>query len=67
VASGYSGSGVSFATQAGMRLAELIAGRRKDHPVPLVGRRAPRFPLAPLRRTGQRLFYAGWRALDERS
>lgn len=67
VAAGYSGSGVSFATQAGKRLAELVAGRSRMHPVPLVASRAPRFPLAPLRRVGQRLFYLGWRTLDERS
>lgn len=67
VAAGYSGSGVSFATLAGKRLAELVTGQRPAVPVAPVSRPLPAFFPAALRRTGQRLFYAGWRARDERA
>lgn len=67
VAAGYSGSGVSFATLAGKRLAQLIAGRLTRHPLAPVATPPPRFPLSPLRRAGQRMLYAGWRHLDERA
>lgn len=67
MAAGYSGSGVSFATMGGKRLAQMAAGALERHPFLPVSAMAPRFPLPPLRRFGQRLLYAGWRAMDERA
>lgn len=51
-AMGYCGNGVSFAVQAGKRLAEKVSG--KDLPdLPLYNKQLPKFPLPALRRVGQ--------------
>ncbi|MDG1731351.1 MAG: FAD-binding oxidoreductase [Thalassotalea sp.] len=51
-AMGYCGNGVSFAVQAGKRLADKAAG--KDLPnLPLFNSQLPKFPLPALRRVGQ--------------
>ena len=49
---GYCGSGVSFAVQAGKRLAEKVAEKTVPN-LPLYQKALPKFPLAPLRRVGQ--------------
>lgn len=51
-AMGYCGSGVSFSTQAGKRLAEKVAEKPVPQ-LPLYQTPLPKFPLAPLRRVGQ--------------
>lgn len=51
-AMGYCGSGVSFSTQAGKRLAERVAEKELPN-LPLYQTPLPKFPFAPLRRVGQ--------------
>lgn len=60
-ATGYCGSGVSFATLAGKQLAQLITFAKLDSPLysPL-----PNFPFARYRRVGQALFYQYGRFKD---
>jgi glycine/D-amino acid oxidase-like deaminating enzyme len=49
---GYCGNGVSFAVQAGKRLAERVAGIELPT-VPLYSKQLPKFPFAKFRRVGQ--------------
>ena len=49
---GYCGNGVSFAVQAGKRLAQQIAGQPVPN-LPLYNQSLPKFPLPSLRRAGQ--------------
>jgi len=63
-AMGYGGSGVSFAVQAGFRLAEKVAGR--SHSLPMLSMPLPKFPFAPFRRVGQRALYHYYFNRDER-
>jgi len=49
---GYCGSGVSFAVQAGKRMAEKVAEQTVPN-LPLYNNALPKFPFAPLRRVGQ--------------
>jgi taurine dehydrogenase large subunit len=65
-AMGYGGSGVSFAVQAGMRLAEKVAGISKNHDLPVLNTELPKFPFAPFRRVGQRALYHYYSARDEK-
>ncbi|WP_432470346.1 NAD(P)/FAD-dependent oxidoreductase [Amphritea sp. HPY] len=65
-AMGYGGSGVSFAVQAGMRLAEKVAGISKGHDLPVLSKPMPKFPFAPFRRMGQRALYHYYFARDEK-
>lgn len=60
-ATGYCGSGVSFATLAGKQLAQLINSGKLNSPLysPL-----PKFPFARYRRLGQALFYQYGRMKD---
>lgn len=51
-AMGYCGNGVSFAVQAGKRLADKITGINLPN-LPLYTRQLPKFPLPALRRVGQ--------------
>lgn len=51
-AMGYCGSGVSFAAQAGKRLADKVAEQTVPN-LPIYQTPLPKFPLAPLRRLGQ--------------
>lgn len=52
---GYGGGGVAFSLQAGQRLAARLVGRASDEPaIPTTTSPLPRFPLAALRRLGQR-------------
>ena len=63
---GYQGSGVSYALYAGKLLASRIAtGSYRDSSDP-VATPLPRFPLAALRRVGQRAMYRWYRHLDQR-
>ncbi len=54
---GYCGSGVSFATLAGARLAQRALGQEIDTSLPLYKNTLPRYPLAALRRMGLRALY----------
>lgn len=49
---GYCGSGVSFSTQMGKRIADKVVGLEVPN-IPLYQTPLPKFPLAPLRRVGQ--------------
>ncbi len=62
---GYGGSGVSYSLQAGVRLAQKMAGIHTD--LPMCNSPLPRFPFAPFRRVGQRGLYHYYHARDERS
>ncbi len=55
---GYCGSGVSFATLAGARLAQRALGQDVDTSLPLYKNALPRYPLAALRRIGLRALYS---------
>lgn len=61
---GYMGSGVSFSLHGGRKLAARAAGARGGElPTPLATP-PPRFPLAALRRVGQRLMFQWYRYKD---
>ncbi len=49
---GYCGNGVSFAVQAGKRLAQRVAGVEVPN-LPFYSKQLPKFPFAKLRRVGQ--------------
>lgn len=61
---GYCGSGVSFASQAGKRLAQRVAGQMPKPDLPFFQTPLPRFPLSPLRRLGLWGFYHWGRLKD---
>ncbi|MBX9905126.1 MAG: FAD-binding oxidoreductase [Burkholderiales bacterium] len=61
---GYQGSGVSYALYAGKLLAQRIAGDGPVHAAHPVMTPLPRFPLAALRRHGQRALYYWYRWRD---
>jgi taurine dehydrogenase large subunit len=63
---GYQGSGVTYGLHAGRLLADRIAGRDGRPAIPPTTTPLPRFPLAALRRTGQRAAYLWYRYLDSR-
>lgn len=54
---GYCGSGLSFAAQAGMRLAQKIAGDSNLPALPYLQGPLPKFPFSPFRRLGLKGFY----------
>lgn len=56
-AMGYCGSGVSFASQAGKRLAQRVAGDLSLPPLPFMQSPLPQFPMAQFRRLGLWAFY----------
>lgn len=64
---GYQGSGVAYGLHAGRLLARRIAGDDIETPIPSTSTPLPRFPLAALRRTGQRGMYLWYRYLDTRN
>lgn len=66
-AMGYGGSGVSFAVQAGMRLAEKVVGITEGHDLPVLSTPLPKFPFAPFRRLGQKVLYRYYTRRDEQS
>jgi len=63
---GYQGSGVAYGLYAGRLLARRLAGAAEEEAIPATSTPLPRFPLAALRRTGQRAMYAWYRYLDNR-
>ncbi|GLP96567.1 NAD(P)/FAD-dependent oxidoreductase [Paraferrimonas sedimenticola] len=62
-AGGYCGSGLSFAAQAGARVAQRIAGQ-SIAAIPMYQSELPKFPLAPLRRLGQWAYFQYGRVAD---
>ncbi|NMH59753.1 NAD(P)/FAD-dependent oxidoreductase [Alteromonas ponticola] len=54
---GYCGSGVSFATLAGARLAQKALGQHIDITLPLYKDALPKYPLPAMRRLGLRALY----------
>jgi taurine dehydrogenase large subunit len=63
---GYQGSGVSYALYAGRIMASRIANAACEEPIPATANPLPRFPLAALRRVGQRALYQWYRYSDNR-
>jgi len=63
---GYQGSGVAYGLHAGRLLARRVAGEDAQPAIPSTSTPLPRFPLAALRRTGQRALYLWYRYLDEK-
>lgn len=64
---GYQGSGVAYGLHAGRLLAQRVAGGGVETTIPPVSTPLPRFPLAALRRAGQRAAYLWYRYLDGRN
>jgi len=63
---GYQGSGVAYGLHAGRLLASRVAGDDSRAAIPSTSTPLPRFPLAALRRVGQRAAYLWYRCLDDR-
>ena len=63
---GYQGSGVAYGLHAGRVLARRVAGESGGPEIPSTSTPLPRFPLAALRRAGQRAMYLWYRYLDNR-
>jgi glycine/D-amino acid oxidase-like deaminating enzyme len=63
---GYGGNGVSYSAQAGWRLAELVAGKNRAHPLPIYQGELPGHMFAPFRRLGQRMLYQLYQSRDEK-
>ena len=63
---GYQGSGVAYGLHAGRLLADRVAGKDHRPEIPSTSTPLPRFPLAALRRAGQRAAYLWYRYLDSR-
>ncbi len=63
-AAGYCGSGVSFSTLAGVRLAELATGEPLPD-LPIYQSRLQAFPLPAFRRLGQQAYYQWGRFKDQ--
>ena len=61
---GYQGSGVSYSLYAGKVLASRIANDAGEEPITATATPLPRFPLAGLRRLGQRAMYQWYRYQD---
>jgi glycine/D-amino acid oxidase-like deaminating enzyme len=64
-AMGYCGSGLSFATQAGKRLAQKLAGEQTLPQLPFLQGPLAKFPMASMRRVGLSLYYK-WAQLKSR-
>ncbi|MBV2129898.1 NAD(P)/FAD-dependent oxidoreductase [Arsukibacterium indicum] len=62
-AAGYCGSGLSYSTLAGKRLAQLVAGQPLPA-LPIYQSTLPRFPMSAFRRQGQQLYYHWGRFKD---
>lgn len=63
---GYSGSGVSYATLAGRRLAAMAAGAPETPPTQVTSSPLPRFPFSRFLRLGQYFAYHFYRYQDRR-
>lgn len=64
-AMGYCGSGVSFASQAGYRLAQRVMGENNLPGLPFFSTPLKKFPFSPFRRLGLAAFYHWGRFKDE--
>jgi gamma-glutamylputrescine oxidase len=64
---GYQGSGVAYGLHAGKLLARRVAGVAEQDTIPSTSTPLPRFPLAALRRAGQRAMYLWYRYQDNRN
>lgn len=64
---GYAGSGISFSTLTGKRLASMVAGNCQPSPAEFLHRVPDRFPSPVITRMGQRLTYAWLRMKDANS
>jgi glycine/D-amino acid oxidase-like deaminating enzyme len=63
---GYGGNGVSYSAQAGLRMAQMLAGQGfKNHDLPIFTSALPTHPFAPFRRLGQRMLYRWYQMRDE--
>ncbi|KKO46478.1 FAD-dependent oxidoreductase [Arsukibacterium ikkense] len=62
-AAGYCGSGLSFSSLAGKRLAQLVCGQRLPA-LPIYQSQLPTFPFSAFRRQGQQLYYQWGRFKD---
>ena len=63
---GYGGNGVMYSTQAGRRMAQIVADKEDEIPdLPIFTSALPTHPLAPFRRMGQRLLYSWYAFSDE--
>ncbi len=63
---GYQGSGVAYGLHAGRLIAARVADNDTGMTIPPTSTSLPRFPLAALRRAGQRAMYLWYRYRDER-
>jgi len=64
---GYGGNGVMYSSQAGRRMAQLVAGQPDGaFDLPIFSTELPGHPLAPVRRLGQALLYRWYHLRDER-
>ncbi|MDH0131723.1 FAD-binding oxidoreductase [Pseudomonas asiatica] len=64
---GYSGSGISYATLAGRRLAAMAAGTPETPPTQVTATPLPRYPFARFLRLGQYFAYHFYRYQDRRT
>lgn len=63
---GYGGNGVMYSAQAGRRLAQLVAGKKKGLTLPIFQSPLPHYGvLTPFRRMGQRMSYVWYYLKDE--
>jgi glycine/D-amino acid oxidase-like deaminating enzyme len=63
---GYGGNGVSYSAQAGLRMAQMLAGRGfKGQDLPIFTSALPTHPFSPFRRLGQRMLYRWYHRRDE--
>jgi glycine/D-amino acid oxidase-like deaminating enzyme len=63
---GYGGNGVSYAAQAGRRMAQMLAGQSfENEDLPIFTSALPTHPFAPFRRIGQRMLYRWYHLRDE--
>jgi gamma-glutamylputrescine oxidase len=60
----YAGSGVSFSTLNGKRLAQMVAGHTQPSPAQILHRVPARFPSPAITRMGQKMAYAWLRFKD---
>lgn len=66
-AMGYSGSGISYATVAGRRLAAMAAGDPETPPTDVTAAPLPKFPFSSFLRFGQHFAYAFYRYQDRQT
>jgi len=63
---GYGGNGVAYSTQAGRRMAQMLAGQSfRNQDLPIFTSALPTHPFSPFRRLGQRMLYRWYQFRDE--